>query len=123
MIKTGVDIVEISRIERLIQNSGFPHRLFTEREREWIASKPHRAAGCFAAKEATAKALGTGIRGFSFCDIEISHDALGAPFLILHGGAKAALGDAKLSLSISHSELHAVAFVVLYDDSVSQSFK
>lgn len=114
MIGSGVDIVEVSRIETLLNNPKFLRAVFTESERERIDSGAHRAAGCFAAKEAVSKALGTGICGFSLKDIEIGHNPLGAPTVTLHGEAKKILGDHKLSLSISHEKRYAVAFAVMY---------
>ncbi len=139
----GVDVVDIERIKGLIERgavgsagaefsasgkplsecslhgsdlaiaSRFELSVFTERERGWIAGNPKRAAGCFAAKEAAAKALGTGIRGFSFVDIEVGHNDFGAPELFFYGEAARLLNFRTASLSISHSELVAVAFVVI----------
>lgn len=114
MIKSGVDIIEVARVEKLMEKPRFADSVFTEAERKWIGALAHRAAGCFAAKEAVSKALGTGIRGFSFKDIEISHNPLGAPLVILHGEAKKMLGEQNLSLSISHERHYAVAFAILY---------
>lgn len=114
MIKNGVDLVEVARVERLMAEPRFADSVFTEEEKKWIGAQAHRAAGCFAAKEAVSKALGTGIRGFSFKDIEISHNSLGAPLVTLHGEAKKILGDQNLSLSISHEKHYAVAFAILY---------
>lgn len=114
MIQNGVDIVEVSRIQRLMENTAFLDSVFTDAERNRIGRNAQRAAGCFAAKEAASKALGTGIRGFSFKDVEISHDSLGAPYIILHGEAKKILGERNMSLSISHETHYAVAFVILF---------
>lgn len=115
-LSTGVDIIEIARIERLLKKEGADlcGRVFTEAEWLRIDGAAHRAASCFAAKEAVAKALGTGIRGFSLTDIEIIHDDMGAPCAILHGNAGKLLGERGISLSISHSKLSAVAFAVIF---------
>ena len=72
----GTDIIEISRIEKAInQTSLFKRKVYTEKEIEHIEKKRHpyaSYAGRFAAKEAVSKAFGTGVHGFSLGDIEIS---------------------------------------------------
>ena len=71
----GCDVVEVSRIERAMQNPRFLARVFTERERAAIGRKgPVTAAGYWAAKEAVSKALGTGFVGYALQDIEIRPD-------------------------------------------------
>ena len=77
------------------------------------AEKAEHLAGAFAAKEAFAKALGTGIRGFSLCEVEVLHDTLGAPYFALSGKA-AALAEARaleFTLSITHTGTLAAAMV------------
>ncbi|MCX7695390.1 MAG: holo-ACP synthase [Caloramator sp.] len=117
MIKgIGTDIIEISRIKRAAEKRGFLERVYTENELEYIKNKNiESAAGYFAAKEAVSKALGTGIKGFSFRDIEILKRD-GAPYVVLHGGAKK-IAEGKniinIQLSISHCREYAVAFVVM----------
>ena len=77
-------------------------------------------AGNFAAKEAVSKALGTGMRGFSFKDIEILRNELGKPEVILHSGANL-IGNKlvgnnnslRIHLSISHNNSNAIAYSVL----------
>jgi holo-[acyl-carrier protein] synthase len=66
-IAVGIDIIEIARIERTYADFGerFLHRVFTERERERYRGRVNELAARFAAKEATSKALGTGIVGFA----------------------------------------------------------
>ena len=73
MISVGSDILEIARVERL-QKKGRVERIFTEEERRQSEGKASRLAGDFSVKEAVAKALGTGIRGFSLLDIEVLRD-------------------------------------------------
>jgi len=108
MIKgIGIDIIEIERIEKLISNKpNFLERNFTMPEREQNA-KPETIAGNFAAKEAFAKALGTGFRGFNLIDIEVLRNHLGAPYIIFRGEPTNA------NVSISHNRSTAVAVVVL----------
>ena len=120
MIRNGIDLVEIERIRRSAQSAAFVARVFGAREREeWTRSgkKAEHLAGAFAAKEAFAKALGTGIRGFSLCEVEVLHDPLGAPYFALSGKA-AALAESRalvFSLSITHTRTLAAAMVTAYE--------
>ena len=88
----GLDLCEIHRIEKVIARAHFLDRVFTPAERARIlsATGPRRgeiAAGLFAAKEAVAKALGTGFTGFFADAIEITPDDAGRPVCALSGGA------------------------------------
>ncbi len=115
----GTDIVEIARIAKAIRRERFLFRVFSEEEINRYGEKGCRAetlAGCFAAKEAFAKALGTGFRGFSFCDISVQTDDMGKPCLILSKKLKSlpcTQGISAIHLSISHSNENAIAFVIL----------
>ena len=116
----GTDIVEIDRIKNAInKRRGFLSRIFNESEIEYLKRRnmrPEYVAGRFAAKEAVAKALGTGFRGFDFKDIIIEKTALGKPIVSLKGKAKMIAnreGNYKIHLSISHSNKYAVANAVL----------
>ena len=118
MLTTGVDIIEISRIRDVLNSyqTRFLKRIFTDAEIAYCRGRAPNLAGRFAAKEAIMKALGTGIRGVGWKDIEISRKESGAPYVLLHGRAARRadiLGLNDVSLSISHSRDHAVAFVVL----------
>ena len=124
IIGIGVDIIEIERVRQAIQNNkNFLSKLFTEREIDYFISRNMNSeviAGNFAAKEAVSKALGTGIRGFSFKDIEILRNELGKPEVILHSSAKS-IGNKlignnnslRIHLSISHNNSSAIAYSVL----------
>ncbi|EHK2306266.1 holo-ACP synthase [Clostridium perfringens] len=124
IIGIGVDIIEIERVRQAIQNNKkFLSKLFTEREIDYFISRNMNSeviAGNFAAKEAVSKALGTGIRGFSFKDIEILRNELGKPEVILHNGANL-IGNKlvgnnnslRVHLSISHNNSSAIAYSVL----------
>jgi holo-[acyl-carrier protein] synthase len=93
----------------------FLKRVFTSDEISYCRGRAPNLAGRFAAKEATMKALGTGVRGVSWKDIEVIRAESGAPSVKLHGRAKARaerLQVGEISLSISHSREFAVAFVV-----------
>lgn len=111
----GVDIVELARIEALMRHDHFLTHCFTDSERAMIAEKAdpvEAAAGLFAAKEAVAKALGTGFEGIGFKMIAITHSVSGAPAVRLSGAAQQALrakGGAAIRLSISHEQRYAVA--------------
>lgn len=118
VLGVGNDIVEIERIAKAIEKKSFIKRYFTEREIIFFQSKKLKAetvAGNFAAKEAVAKALGTGFSGFSAIDIELVHDTKGAPYVVLAGNAKVlarAKGINNICVSISHCKAYAVAYVV-----------
>ena len=117
MLTTGVDIIEIGRVRQVLDRWGqrFLDRIFTEAEQAYCAGRAPNLAARFAAKEATMKALGTGVRGVSWKDIEVVRHKSGAPSLHLTGRALArfeALGLSHLSLSLSHSRDNAVALVV-----------
>ncbi|MBU2865106.1 holo-ACP synthase [Reinekea forsetii] len=122
MIGLGTDIVQIERIEKVYLKQGerFLKRLLTAKEREvFDARKQSMAflANRYAAKEAIAKALGTGIaKGVNFNDLEILPNELGAPIVTLHGYALSLFkekGGQQVSISLSDEQDYAVAFVVL----------
>ena len=117
MLSTGVDIIEISRIARTLERYGerFLRRIYTADELEYCRGRPSKLASRFAAKEATMKALGTGVRGVGWKDIEVTRAPSGAPSILLHGRAKSRaerLGVVEISISMSDSQENAVAFVV-----------
>ncbi len=114
---TGVDIVEITRIEKAINRWGrrFLQRIYTEPELRLCREKPQALAVRFAGKEAVMKALGTGIKGISWKEIEIMAEPSGQPLVHLYGKAQDKadeLGLDMLAISLSHSQEYAVAFVV-----------
>ncbi len=116
-VAVGVDIIEIARIQRVLDDFGerFLHRVYTEAERERYRNRVSELAARFAAKEATSKALGTGIRGIRWREMEVLPNRRGKPVLILHGRAAARaaeLGLTDFSVSLTHSRTDAMAFVV-----------
>ncbi|RLK50317.1 holo-[acyl-carrier protein] synthase [Alkalispirillum mobile] len=123
IIGVGTDLVEIGRMERMLARHGERalDRLLHPSERQECPQAPDRAARFlarrFAAKEAAAKALGTGIAGgIRFTDLQVDHDDKGRPLLQLHGEARnraRQLGVSAYHLSISDEQTHALAFVVL----------
>ena len=117
MLTTGVDIIEIGRIETVLGRWGerFLNRIYTEGEVSYCRGRAQNLAVRFAAKEATMKALGTGVRGVSWKDIEVVRGPGGAPSICLSGRAllrAEKLRVKELALSLSHSREYAVAFVV-----------
>lgn len=116
----GTDIVEIRRIKDILENNiKFLDKVFNKNEIEYLKSRnlrPEYVAGRFAAKEAVAKAMGTGFRGFDVKDIEIESTVLGKPIVVLKGKAKLLIqkqGEYKIHLSISHGIDSAIAYVIL----------
>lgn len=110
-------MIEVARVQRALARHGerFYARFFTPRERQICAEQPQRLAARFAAKEAAAKALGTGIGAVRWLDLEIDSDAQGRPILTLHAAAAQIAQQLQLvtwEVSLSHTETHAIAFVV-----------
>jgi holo-[acyl-carrier protein] synthase len=125
IVGTGIDIVEVPRVAATLQRFGarFLARVFTEAEVRYCDSKHNRAeryAARFAAKEAALKAIGTGWqRGVSWREVEISRERGGRPTILFHGRAAEFarhLGARRASLSLSHTELQAIAQVILEDE-------
>jgi holo-[acyl-carrier protein] synthase len=117
LVAVGVDIIEIERIRRTLTDFGerFLRKVYTERERERYGTRVAELAVRFAAKEAASKALGTGIRGIRWREMEILANPRGKPVLILHGAAAeraASLGLVAFDVSLTHSRTDAMAFVV-----------
>lgn len=117
MLRTGVDIIEVSRIDEAILRHGdrFFQRFFTHQELIDADGRTPALAARFAAKEAVAKALGCGIGDVGWKEIEIVRDARRSPQLRLHGAADALarrLGLDEWAVSLSHTHEHAMALVV-----------
>lgn len=117
MLRTGVDIIEVGRIDAAILRHGdrFFQRFFTSQELIDANGRTPALAARFAAKEAVAKALGCGIGDVGWKDIEIVRNGRGGPQLRLHGAAAALareLGLLEWSVSLSHTHEHAMALVV-----------
>ncbi len=117
ILSTGVDLVDIMRIREAIDRHGdrFVARIFTKAEQQECKGRVESLAARFAAKEATAKALGCGIGDVSWLDIEVIGDENHAPHIFLYGeGEHVAkkLGLSNWSVSLSHTQNQAIAFVV-----------
>jgi holo-[acyl-carrier protein] synthase len=120
MLATGVDLVEIERLQNVVERYGerFLSRVYTARELLEVRDNMSSLAARFAAKEAVSKALGTGIGRVSWRDIEILRGPERQPILALSGEANRLadqLGLRQWSISLSHTQGHAVAFVVATD--------
>jgi holo-[acyl-carrier protein] synthase len=118
----GVDLVECARIQHSIDRFGerFLHRVFTDGEVAYSMSMKFPArhlAARFAAKEAVSKAFGTGIgKAMGWRDIDVQKKPSGEPFLVFSGGAGELAkrrGLTSALITLSHTEHHAVAMIVL----------
>jgi holo-[acyl-carrier protein] synthase len=117
ILKTGIDIIEIHRIQAALDRHGdrFLRRVLTSSEIAECRGRADSVALRFAAKEAATKAMGTGIGPVSWREIETLHKFTGEPYLVLHGRAvkiAAFLGLTTWAVSLSHSTDNAVAVVV-----------
>jgi phosphopantetheine--protein transferase-like protein len=115
----GTDIVEIDRVKKALQkNPKILNRLFTDYEITYFKSKNmniEHIAGGFSAKEAVVKALGTGISGFGWKDVELLRGSSGKPMVKLYNKAKELAVKNKIStifITISHSKNYATAMAV-----------
>jgi holo-[acyl-carrier protein] synthase len=130
-IRIGSDICSSVRISRVYEKYGvrFLNKILTEAEKSYVLSKSPQGApgrkqrlietiaGRFAAKEAIAKALGTGWRGISWHEVEIINIPSGAPCVVLHGRAAellASLGCHRAEISLSHDSEYALATALIY---------
>lgn len=114
---SGIDLIEIERVQQAIQRHGqrFLGRVFTAQELSECNGHVDSLAARFAAKEAVAKALGTGIGQIGWQEVEILRGPQNEPLLMLHGAAAelaAEKGWQTWSLSLSHTHAHAIAMVV-----------
>jgi len=121
IIGCGIDLVKIERIEKIIKRWGnnFSSRIFTSLEQKYCekkGNKYHSYAGKFAAKEAFLKALGLGLRGVNWKDIEVLNNKLGQPVIKLTGKLKEITFEKDIDryfLTISHTKEYAIAQVIL----------
>lgn len=118
ILGTGMDIIEIERIQKAFNTERRMQRIFTEREIEIGGQSASRLAGFFAAKEAFSKALGTGIKGITFREIEVLKNQEGKPFFHMdplqkHLQQKFGEKKFRVHLTISHDRERAVAMVII----------
>ena len=115
-LRSGIDLVEVGRVRKSLENPRFLERVYGPRERELLACpEPHRsqrAAANFAAKEAFSKAMGTGICGFELSEVEVLRGSRGEPYLSLSGAAAELAAGLELSVSLTHTSEYAQAIVI-----------
>src|SRR5216684_9265555 len=116
-IAIGIDIIEVDRVRKVYEHHGerFLKRVFTEAEVRQCRGKPTRLAGRFAAKEAISKALGTGLHGVAWREMEVVQLRSGRPTVRLHGNAKKRaelLGLTSFDVSIADLKEFSVAIAV-----------
>lgn len=120
MYSVGTDIVKISRIKDLIaDNPRFFEKYYSSSELNELKIRDFNeqtASGMFCAKEAFSKALGTGVRGFSLCEVSLLHEPSGEPYLKLSGRAEQIAKEKNLDfdVSISHDGEYAIAVVIAF---------
>nr|WP_312579070.1 holo-ACP synthase [Sedimentibacter sp.] len=123
MIKgNGIDVIEVERIRKNIENESFMKKIYTNKEQEYLRTRkfnPQTAAGIFAAKEAVSKCLGTGFSTFGTQDIEILKDDKGKPIVILSNNALVIAEENKITniqISITHIKDYAIASCIAEGD-------
>ena len=117
MIYTGIDMIEIDRIEKVLNeyNERFLNKIFTKNEQIYCNKRPKQLASRFAAKEAVMKLLGTGVRGIPWKSIEVTRKRGAPPEIMMHGKAiirAKKMGITRIALSLSHSKKYAIASAV-----------
>ncbi len=125
-IAVGIDIIEVGRVQRAFERHGdrFLQRVFTERELQQCRGKATRWAGRFAAKEAISKALGTGLHGVSWREMEIVQLRSGRPTVRLHGKAKQRaelLGLSAFDVSIADLAEFSIAVAVAVQANIGKA--
>ncbi len=113
----GIDMIAIPRVRRVIErhDGRFLRRVYTPEEAAFCRGRVSELAARFAAKEAVMKALGTGVRGVGWRDIEILPNRRGKPLVYLYGRARERaerIGLRGLDVSLSHEREFAIASVV-----------
>lgn len=116
-LSSGIDLVEVERIERSIKSGHFCSRVFSEEERAMFAARGgsvQTMAAAFAAKEAFGKALGTGVRGFALNEVSLLRDGMGKPYFSFTGRAREIVlkKGLELSVSVTHTKCYAAVMVI-----------
>ena len=125
-IAVGIDIIEVDRVRKVYEHHGerFLRRVYTEAEIRQCRGKATRLAGRFAAKEAISKALGTGIHGVAWREMEVVQLRSGRPTVTLHGNARRRaelLGLSAFDVSIADLQTFSIAVAVAVQTSISSS--
>lgn len=128
ILGTGIDIVEIDRIEAAISRERFIQRVFTAAEQTYCNGRGRQRASSYAArfagKEAVLKAFGTGLVGGELLNIEIMPNSEGCPQVFLTGyfaDYAAGLGVTNIYISLTHARQYAAANVILWGGKVNES--
>lgn len=113
----GVDLLLLKRFQSVLDRhrERFLKRIYTEREIDYCRDRTPELAARFAGKEAVMKALGTGVRGVRWREIEILANARGKPVVILHGGAERRsreIGLDRIEISLTHERTMVCAFAI-----------
>ncbi len=112
MITNGIDLVEIKRIKKWLENENFKNKVYGKDELKELENKKAESyAAAFAAKEAFSKAIGTGIKGFSLSEVQVLHETSGKPYFKLSGNAEKLCEGYEIALSITHTSEYAAAMV------------
>ncbi|HHU54105.1 MAG TPA: holo-ACP synthase [Clostridiaceae bacterium] len=129
-IRTGIDILDLRRFNKSLERRGekFLLTFLVEEEIKNAQNKPESLAGFFAAKEAVAKAIGSGIwqADVKWHDIFISNDELGKPQVDLSGEALKRydkMSGTDIDISISHEKNYVVAVCVILTDSKKNNYE
>src|SRR5881275_465132 len=122
-VAVGIDIIEVGRVRKVFEKHGerFLRRVFTENEVKQCRGKATRLAGRFAAKEAISKALGTGLHGVAWREMEVVQLRSGRPTVTLHGNAKRRaefLGLSAFDVSIADLAEFSIAIAVAVQTSL-----
>ena len=115
-ISVGCDLVEVCRVKKLTHIDS----VFSAEELAYCAGRLERLAACFAVKEAFVKAVKTGFGGIRPLDITLSHEAGGAPYIVLSGRLAERFSDHTFDVSISHDGGFALAVVIAYQEKVER---
>ena len=113
----GVDLLLLKRFQSVLDRhrERFLKRIYTEREIDYCRGRTPELAARFAGKEAVMKALGTGVRGVRWREIEILANVRGKPVVILHGAAarrSRAIGLDRIEISLTHERTMVCAFAI-----------
>jgi holo-[acyl-carrier protein] synthase len=125
-VAVGIDIIEVERVQRVYEHHGerFLQRVYTELEIQQCRGNIARLAGRFAVKEAICKALGTGMRGVAWREMEVVQLRSGRPSVRLHGNAKRRaeqLGISAFDVSIADLALFSIAVAVAVQTDLPQN--
>jgi holo-[acyl-carrier protein] synthase len=115
-VRVGIDLVEVSRVAKSLDRPHFMERVFSKEEIALCQTKPNPVESLsarFCVKEAFAKAIGTGVRDFKLNEVSTLNDALGCPYVVLSGKAKAIAEGLEVSVSITHTKEYASAVVIV----------